>query len=184
MGRPFGKATHRLSPSVLRLSDRITRQRVGSTQQFVLASTRGAQALGLFVSRAAPRLSRAAVASAASTTVNATDHHSKYLAKAVAALTPEGRKRVDELLDQLAVAGRSREWVVRFALAREAEVESRRTDTSQADEPGERLNEEELDSLTAGFMTIRDQEPLDDVNDWANAVLALLADERALSNTS
>jgi hypothetical protein len=33
-------------------------------------------------------------------------------------------------------------------------------------------------------MTIRDQEPLDDVADWANAVLALLADERALSNTS
>ena len=126
-----------------------------------------------------PRLSRAAVASAASTTVNTTDHHSEYLAKAVAALTPEGRKRVDELLDQLAIAGRSREWVVRFALAREAEVDAGRTDTSQADEPGERLNEQELDGLTAGFMTIRDQEPLDDVNDWANAVLALLADERA-----
>ena len=119
------------------------------------------------------------VASAASTTVNTTDHHSEYLAKAVAALTPEGRKRVDELLDQLAIAGRSREWVVRFALAREAEVDAGRTDTSQADEPGERLNEQELDGLTAGFMTIRDQEPLDDVNDWANAVLALLADERA-----
>ena len=47
--------------------------------------------------------------------VNTADHHSKYLARAVAALTPEGRRRVDELLDQLAVAGRSREWVVRFA---------------------------------------------------------------------
>jgi hypothetical protein len=117
-------------------------------------------------------------------TVSTTDHHSKYLAKAVAALTPEERKRVDELLDQLAIAGRSREWVVRFAMAREAEVEAGRTDTSQADEPGVRLNEEELDSLTAGFMTIRDQEPLDGVADWANAVLALLADERALSNTS
>jgi hypothetical protein len=93
-------------------------------------------------------------------------------------LTPEGRERVDELLDQLAIAGRSREWVVRFALAREAEVESGRTDVSYAEEPGERLNEEELDRLTTGFMTIRDQEPLDDVNDWANAVLALLADER------
>jgi hypothetical protein len=33
-------------------------------------------------------------------------------------------------------------------------------------------------------MSIRDQEPLDDVTDWANAVLALLADERALLNTS
>jgi len=62
---------------------------------------------------------------------------------------------------------------------REAEVDAGRTDTSRADEPGERLNEQELDGLTAGFMTIRDQEPLDDVNDWANAVLALLADERA-----
>ena len=28
----------------------------------------------------------------------------------------------------------------------------------------------ELEVLTAGFMTIRDQEPLDDVADWANAV--------------
>ena len=116
--------------------------------------------------------------------MNTTDHHSEYLAKAVDALTPEGRKRVDELLDELAIAGRSREWVVRFAMAREAEVEAGRTDTSQADEPGERLDEEELDGLTAGFMTIRDHEPLDDVADWANAVLALLADERALSNTS
>ena len=107
-----------------------------------------------------------------------TDHHSKYLAKAVAALTPEGRKRVDELLDQLAIAGRSREWVVHFAMAREAEVEADRTDTARAGEPSERLNEEELDDLTAGFMTIRDQEPLDDVADWANALLALLADER------
>jgi hypothetical protein len=31
--------------------------------------------------------------------------------------------------------------------------------------------------LTAGFRTIRDQEPLDDVADWANAVVALLEDE-------
>jgi hypothetical protein len=28
-----------------------------------------------------------------------------------------------------------------------------------------------------GFRTIRDEEPLDDVADWANAVLALLEDE-------
>ena len=111
--------------------------------------------------------------------MNATDHHSEYLAKAVAALTPAGRKRADELLEQLAVAGRSREWVVRFAMAREAEVDANRSDTSQAEEPGQRLSEEELDTLTAGFKTIRDQEPLDDVGDWANAVLALLADERA-----
>ena len=111
--------------------------------------------------------------------MNTPDHHSTYLAKAVAELTPEGRKRVDELLDQLAVAGRSREWVVRFALAREAEVDAGRTDTSAGEEVGEKLSEEELDILTTGFMAIRDQEQLDDVADWANAVLALLADERA-----
>ena len=63
-------------------------------------------------------------------------------------------------------------------MAREAEVDAARTDTSQREEPGERLSEEELDTLTAGFMTIRDQEPLDDVADWANAVLALLVDQR------
>jgi hypothetical protein len=111
--------------------------------------------------------------------LNTPDHHSKYLAQAVAALTPEGRERVDELLDQLAVTGRSREWVVRFALAREAEANTGRTDTSADEEPAERLSKEELDVLTVGFMTIRDQEQLDDVADWANAVLALLADERA-----
>ena len=43
------------------------------------------------------------------------------------------------------------------------------------------LTEQELDVLIAGFTTIRDQEPLDDVGDWANAVLALLEDERAQS---
>ena len=30
------------------------------------------------------------------------DHHSEYLAKTIAALTPEGHVRVDELLDELA----------------------------------------------------------------------------------
>jgi hypothetical protein len=112
-------------------------------------------------------------------TVNTPDHHTAYLARTVAVMTPEGRKRADELLDQLAVAGRSREWVVRFALAREAEVNAGRTETSADEEAGESLSEEELDVLTAGFMAIRDQEQLDDVADWANAVLALLADERA-----
>jgi hypothetical protein len=111
-------------------------------------------------------------------TVNTPDHHSEYLAKAVAALTPEGRERVDELLNQLAVTGRSREWVVRFALARKAEVDAGRTDTSPTTNRGDRLSKDELDILTAGFMTIRDQEPLEDVANWANAVLALLAEER------
>jgi len=112
-------------------------------------------------------------------TVNTHDHHSEYLAKAVAELTPDGRQRIDELLEQLAVAGRSREWVVRFALAREAEVDAGRTDTSADEEPADSLSKDELDILITGFMTIRDQEPLDDVANWANAVLALLADERA-----
>jgi hypothetical protein len=110
--------------------------------------------------------------------LNTPDHHSEYLARAVAALTPEGRERVDELLDQLAVAGRGREWIVRFATAREAEADSGRTDLLDDQETGERLSKDELDVLTGGFMRIRDQEPLDDVADWANAVLALLADER------
>ena len=111
--------------------------------------------------------------------MNPTDHHSEYLARAVAALTPDGRRRVDEILDELAAAGQGREWVVRFALAREAEVDAGRTSASGAEEPGERLSKPELEVLTAGFMSIRDQELLDDVADWANAVLALLADERS-----
>ena len=63
-------------------------------------------------------------------------------------------------------------------MAREAEVDAGGTETQADDEPAERLSEQELDILIAGFTTIRDQEPLDDVADWANAVLALLADER------
>jgi hypothetical protein len=39
------------------------------------------------------------------------------------------------------------------------------------------LTARERDELMTGFITIRDQEPLDDVGDWANAVLALLEDE-------
>ena len=110
--------------------------------------------------------------------MNTTDHHSHYLARAVAGLTPEGSKRVEELLDQLAVAERPRKWIVRFAMAREAEVDAGGTETVVDEEPAGRPSQEELDILIAGFVTIRDQEPLDDVADWANAVLALLADER------
>lgn len=107
------------------------------------------------------------------------DHHSEYLARTVAALTPEGRARVDELLDELAEAGASREWVVRFAMARHAEADAGCADSSTVEEPAQMLTEDELDVLTVGFKTIRDQERLDDVTDWANAVLALLKDERA-----
>jgi hypothetical protein len=63
-------------------------------------------------------------------------------------------------------------------MVREAEADAGQRDASTGEEPGERLSEEEVDIVTAGFMRIRDQEPLDDVADWANAVLGLLADER------
>jgi hypothetical protein len=107
----------------------------------------------------------------------AADHHSEYLAQTVAALTPEGHRRVDELLEQLAQAGISHEWLVRFAKTRETEADTGRTDGSPADEPASHLSPGELDGLMTGFITIRDQEPLDDVANWANAVIALLEDE-------
>jgi hypothetical protein len=103
----------------------------------------------------------------------ARDHHSEYLARAVAALTPEGHRRVDELLDQLAEAVPDRERFVRFAKARRAEADGGRFDVA---EPGGVFSPPERDALIAGFMAIRDQEPLDDVTGWANAVVALLED--------
>jgi hypothetical protein len=106
------------------------------------------------------------------------DHHSAYLAQTLAALTPEGRARVDELLDELAAAAGGRERLVRFAVAREAEVDAGRAAAGAGEEPAATLTREELDALTTGFRTIRDQEPLDDVGQWANAVLALLTDAR------
>jgi hypothetical protein len=105
------------------------------------------------------------------------DHHSEYLAQTVAALTPEGHRRVDELLDQLAVSAGRRPWLVAFAKARRHEADLGLMDISEDIEPGGMLSEQELDALIAGFMTIRDQEHLDDVAAWANAVLALLKDE-------
>jgi hypothetical protein len=104
------------------------------------------------------------------------DHHSEYLAKAVARLTPEGVRRVDELLDGLAAAAGGRERLHRFAKARKDEADLGRTGI-HAEEPGDALTEAELDALLGGFMTIRDTEQLDDVADWANAVIALLRDE-------
>jgi mono/diheme cytochrome c family protein len=103
------------------------------------------------------------------------DHHTAYLARAVAALTPEGRARVDELLDQLAAVAGGRERLARFADARREEADRGRTGLG----PDPALTDDEIDALAAGFMTIRDQEPRDDVADWANAVLALLQDEAA-----
>jgi hypothetical protein len=103
------------------------------------------------------------------------DHHSEYLARALAALTPEGHARVDELLEELAAAGHDRVALVRFAKVRRVEADLGREDPAEAGLPI--LSAEELQGLRVGFRTIRDTEQLDDVADWANAVLALLADE-------
>jgi hypothetical protein len=107
------------------------------------------------------------------------DHHSEYLANAVAALTPAGHKRVDELLDQLAEVVADREWLVSFAKARRAEADLGRLEDPNDSEADRMLTRQELKALLAGFKAIRDQEPLDDVADWANAVVALLQDEAA-----
>jgi len=104
------------------------------------------------------------------------DHHSEYLARALAALTPEGHRRVDELLEQLAAMVPGHPWLVAFAKAREAEADAGAVGEGASD-PIHALTDEELERLAAGFMTIRDQEPADDVGDWANAVVALLEDE-------
>ena len=106
----------------------------------------------------------------------AADHHSEYLARAVAALSPEGHARVDELLDQLAVDAGRRPWLVAFAKARRHEADLGLMDITPDMEPAAVLSPAELDALIVGFTTIRDSERLDDVSDWANAVLALLDD--------
>lgn len=104
------------------------------------------------------------------------DHHSEYLQRAVDALTPEGRRRVDQLLEQLAEAVPGHPWLVAFANARESEADGGTLVEDPAD-PVHRLTDDELETLASGFITIRDQEPADDVGDWANAVIALLEDE-------
>ncbi len=105
------------------------------------------------------------------------DHHSEYLAQTVAALTPEGRARVDELLELLAEAAGGRPELIGFAQALENEADLGKTDTPAETESARALSGAELDRLLSGFMMIRDQEPLDDVGNWANAVIALLEDE-------
>ena len=104
------------------------------------------------------------------------DRHSAFLAETLAGLTPEGRARADELLEQLAQAAGGRERLIRFAHVREAEADAGRLSTT-TEEPAAAMTPQELEALTAGFMAIRDQEPLEDVARWAGAVLALLADE-------
>jgi hypothetical protein len=110
-------------------------------------------------------------------TADGADHHSEYLARTVAALTPEGRRRVDELLEQLMGLVPNHPWLVEFARTREAEADQGRIGDPAGPDPVTMLTVEELDRLVSGFKTIRDEEPLDDVGDWANAVIALLEDE-------
>lgn len=107
----------------------------------------------------------------------AADRHSEYLARAVEALTPEGRERVDRLLEQLLEAAGGRTEIVRFGQSLKDEADTGATNPEAEALTGQMLSGEELDRLLGGFMTIRDQEPLDDVGDWANAVIALLEDE-------
>ena len=83
---------------------------------------------------------------------------------------------MDELLEQLAGMVPGHPWLVAFAKAREAEADSGQLEDGGGD-PVHRLTDEELERLASGFMTIRDEEPADDVGDWANAVIALLEDE-------
>jgi hypothetical protein len=104
------------------------------------------------------------------------DHHTEYLARAVAALTPEGRRRAGELLAQLLDAAAGDEPVVRFATDRKTEVDLGRTVVPTSQPPEAWPDARDVDRLMAGFTAIRDQEPLDDVADWANAVVALLED--------
>ena len=103
------------------------------------------------------------------------DHHSEYLAKTIAALTPEGHVRVDELLDGLARSVGDRGLVSQFAMIREREADSGKL--AAGPDPGPSFTKQQLDDLITGFTIIRDQEPLDDVNDWANAVIQLLEDD-------
>ncbi len=59
------------------------------------------------------------------------DHHTAYLAKALAGLTPAGHERVDELLDQLTEVVGDRERLVRFARARREEADAGRPQARQ-----------------------------------------------------
>jgi hypothetical protein len=105
-------------------------------------------------------------------------HHTAHLARALSELTPEGRKRAEQLLAELIEAAKTHACVVQFARDRDAELKAGQVGPVELSDPTLRFSEEELDRVTAGFMEIRDEEPLDDVSDWANAVLELLSDER------
>ena len=104
------------------------------------------------------------------------DHHSEYLAKTIAALTPEGRARVDELLDGLSASVGDHSLISDFATLRRQEADSGQP--AAGSDPGRLFSGPQFDEVLTGFTVIRDQEPLDDVSDWANAVIQLLEDDR------
>ena len=82
---------------------------------------------------------------------------------------------MDELLDQLAdVVGEHGGREVRRGSKAEVDVGATHLQPASVRDA---LSRQELNVLIPGFRTIRDQEPLDDVADWANAVVALLEDE-------
>ena len=71
---------------------------------------------------------------------------------------------MDELLDQLAEVVGDHEAVARFAAARKVEADTG-VPESVGVSPGRVLSQQELNVLIRGFMTIRDQEPFNDVAD-------------------
>jgi hypothetical protein len=103
------------------------------------------------------------------------DHHTEYLKKTLAGLTPDGRARVNELLDELSASVGNEGLVAEFAATRKQEVAS--GTLAPWPDDGRWFSQHQLDELITGFTIIRDQERLDDVNDWANAVIQLLEDD-------
>ena len=109
--------------------------------------------------------------------VSKTDHHSAYLAKAIGALTP--RAQAGGRAPGSARRGRRRSRRGRELRRRsKAEVDVGLR-TLQPASVRDALSRQELNVLIPGFRTIRDQEPLDDVADWANAVVAARRRSRA-----
>jgi len=69
-------------------------------------------------------------------------------------------------------------WSTNSPWVREQEADS--GTLAAGPDPGRMFTKEQLDALITGFTVIRDQEPLDDVNDWANAVIQLLEDDASV----
>lgn len=83
--------------------------------------------------------------------------------------------RSGELLDGLAASVGDRSLIYEFATIRKQEADSGKL--AGGPDQGRLFSGPESDELITGFTIIRDQEPLDDVNDWANAVIQLLEDD-------